>query len=106
MLKYVGRTATNKNYIQEEIKSRLNSVKVATIQFRNFCLPVSYLKICLSVTLNVWEILYLTLREHRLRVMWRTSAYKRERATAYWENCIKSNFTFCIVPSGDVQQNL
>jgi di/tripeptidase len=35
--KYFGTTTTNKNVIHEEIKSRLNWVMLASIQFRSFC---------------------------------------------------------------------
>jgi hypothetical protein len=41
--KYMGTTVTNQNYIQEEIKSRLNSSN-ATIQSRSFCLLVCCIK--------------------------------------------------------------
>jgi hypothetical protein len=42
--KYVGMTVTNQNLIQEEIKRRLNSVMLATIRSRTFCLLVCRLK--------------------------------------------------------------
>ena len=42
--KYLGTTLTNKNSIQEEIKSRLKVGNAATIQCRIFCLPVCYPK--------------------------------------------------------------
>jgi hypothetical protein len=38
-LKYLGTTLTDQNYINKEIKSRLNSGMLATIQFRIFCHP-------------------------------------------------------------------
>jgi hypothetical protein len=37
--KYLGTTLTDKNCMNEEIKSRLNSGMLATIQFRVFCHP-------------------------------------------------------------------
>jgi len=43
--KYLGITLTNQNFIQEEIKSRLKSGKLAIIWCRIFCLPVCYPKI-------------------------------------------------------------
>jgi hypothetical protein len=42
--KYLGTTVTNQNVIQEEIKRRLNSVMLATIQSRTFCLLVCCVK--------------------------------------------------------------
>jgi hypothetical protein len=36
--KYLGTTVTNQNLIQEEIKRRFNSVMLATIWSRTFCL--------------------------------------------------------------------
>jgi len=38
--KYSGTTLKNKNFIQEEIKSRLKSGKLTIIRCRIFCLPV------------------------------------------------------------------
>jgi len=39
--KYLGTTLTNKNSIQEEIKSRLKLLLLLVIiQYRNLCLPV------------------------------------------------------------------
>ena len=43
--KYLGTAITNKNSVQEEIKSRLKSGMVAIIRCRIFCLPVCYSKI-------------------------------------------------------------
>ena len=43
--KYLGTTLTNKNSIQEEIKSRLKSGNVAIIRYRIFCLPVCHPKL-------------------------------------------------------------
>jgi hypothetical protein len=37
-------TVTNQNDIRGEIKRRLNLGNTATIQFRNLCFPVFYLK--------------------------------------------------------------
>jgi len=42
--KYFRTTATDRNCIHEEIKSRLNSGNACYHQFRIFCLPVSSLK--------------------------------------------------------------
>jgi hypothetical protein len=42
--KYLGTTVTKQNLIQKEIKSRLNSVRLNTTQFRNFGLHVCCLK--------------------------------------------------------------
>jgi hypothetical protein len=39
--KYLGTTVINQNLIQGDIKSRLNSVMLATTQSRTFCLLVS-----------------------------------------------------------------
>jgi hypothetical protein len=41
---HLGTTVTNQNFIQEEIKRRLNSGNVATIQSRTFCLLICCLK--------------------------------------------------------------
>jgi hypothetical protein len=38
--KHLGTTVTNQNLIQEEIKRRLNSGNVATIQSRTFCIAI------------------------------------------------------------------
>ena len=43
--RYLGKTLTNQNSIQEEIKSRLKSGMLAIIRCRIFCLPVCYPKI-------------------------------------------------------------
>jgi hypothetical protein len=37
---YCGATVTDQNLVQEEIKRRLNSVMLATIQSKTFCLLV------------------------------------------------------------------
>jgi len=42
--KYLGTTLTNKNSIQEEIKSRLKLGMLAIIRYRIICLPVCYQK--------------------------------------------------------------
>lgn len=36
-------TVTNQNYIREEIKARLNSEVLISVQFSTICLPVFYL---------------------------------------------------------------
>jgi len=43
--KYLGTTLTNKNTIQEEIKSRLKTGNACYHSVQNFCLPVCYPKI-------------------------------------------------------------
>ena len=43
--RYLGKTLTDPNSFQEEIKSRLNSGMLAIIRCRIFCLPVCYPKI-------------------------------------------------------------
>jgi hypothetical protein len=43
-LKHSGMTVTDQNLLQEEIKKRLNSGNLATIQSRTFCLFVCCLK--------------------------------------------------------------
>jgi hypothetical protein len=43
--KYLGRTITNQNSIQEVIKSRIKSGNAAIIRCRIFCLPVFYQQI-------------------------------------------------------------
>jgi hypothetical protein len=40
----MGTTLTNQNDIHNETKSRLNSGMLAIIQYKIFCLPVSYQK--------------------------------------------------------------
>ena len=40
--KYLGTNLSNQNFIQEEIKTTLNSGKLAIIQCQIFCVPVSY----------------------------------------------------------------
>jgi len=40
--KYMGTTLTNKNSIQEEIKSRLKVGNACYHSVQNFCLPVCY----------------------------------------------------------------
>jgi hypothetical protein len=40
--KYLRMTVTNLNSFHEEIKSRLNSGTLATVQFRLFCLPICH----------------------------------------------------------------
>jgi hypothetical protein len=42
--RYLGMTATNKNFTDEEIKSRLNSGYTCRMQLRIFCLSICYLK--------------------------------------------------------------
>jgi len=42
--KYLGTTLTNKNSIQEEIKSRLKSENVCYYSVQNLCLPVCYIQ--------------------------------------------------------------
>jgi hypothetical protein len=42
--KYLGMTLTNQNDICDEIKSTLNLGKLAIVQFKIFCLPISYQK--------------------------------------------------------------
>jgi hypothetical protein len=44
-IKYFGTTVTDKNSIQEEIKSRLNSGMLAVVQCSTLCLPVCYPKV-------------------------------------------------------------
>jgi hypothetical protein len=73
-------TVTNKNFIDEEIKGRLNSGNNCYMQFRIFCLSVFFrsyksVKIKIDNIINRYIVLYgcetwsLTLREeHRLRM--------------------------------------
>jgi hypothetical protein len=42
--KYLGTTASNQNFIHEEIRRRLSRGVLATILFTDFCLPVSCLR--------------------------------------------------------------
>jgi hypothetical protein len=42
--KYLGMIITNQNGIRDEIKSRLKSGMLAIIQYKIFCLPISYQK--------------------------------------------------------------
>jgi hypothetical protein len=46
--KYLGTTVTNKNWIQEEIKRRLNSGNAFFLSVQNFCLLV-----CLPTTIKI-----------------------------------------------------
>jgi hypothetical protein len=53
--KCLGTTLINQDYIHDEIKSRLNSVSVAIIQSKIFCLPSLYKKI----KIKIYEIVIL-----------------------------------------------
>jgi hypothetical protein len=74
--KYSETTVTNQNYIQEEIKSRLNSGNTCYCAVHTFVFPSVWnakIKICNTVSLSVvlygCETWYLTWREeHRLTV--------------------------------------
>jgi len=77
--KYLETALTNENDIHGEIKSRLNSGIFAIIQFKIFCLPISYKNktkqikmhktVILPVVMYGCETWSLTLREeHKLRV--------------------------------------
>jgi hypothetical protein len=44
-IKYLGKTLTDQNSTQEEIKGRLNSGNAAIHRCRIFCLPVCYPKL-------------------------------------------------------------
>jgi hypothetical protein len=98
-LRYLGRTIINQNLIQEEIKRRLNSVRLDTIQSGTFSSPRLlskkikiriYKTIILSVVLYGRETLSLTLREeHRLRefenrVLRRIFGPKRDEVMGGW----------------------
>jgi len=74
--KYLG--TTDQDFIHKEIKGWLNQGMIATILFRIFCLPVSFLKswrlkhkiILLPVVWCVCKTWSLILRaDHRLRVL-------------------------------------
>jgi hypothetical protein len=47
--KYLGTTLTNQNGIHDEISNRLNSGKLAIIQFKIFCLSVSYKRLNVKI---------------------------------------------------------
>ena len=98
-LKYLGTTLTNRNSIQEEIKSRLKSGYACYRLVQNLlscCLSSKNLKIkmyrtaILPVVLYGCEIWWLTLRETRRvrvfenRVLRRTFGPKRDEVTGKW----------------------
>ena len=97
--KYLGTTLTNQNFIQEEIKSRLNSGSACYYSVQNLLssslLPENtkikiYRTIILPVVLCGCETWLLTLREeHRLRVfenrvLWRIFGSERDEVTGEW----------------------
>jgi hypothetical protein len=97
--KYLGTTLTDKNYIHEEIKSRLNSGNACNHSVQNllsFCLLSRNVKVKIYKTITLPVVLYgcetwsLTLREeHRLRVfenrvLRRIFGSKRDEVTGEW----------------------
>jgi hypothetical protein len=109
--KYLGTTLTNQKDIHDEIKSRLTYGMLAIIQFRIFCLPVSYTKklktkiykfVILPFVLFGCEAWSFTLKEeHRLRVFENRVLRKifdlKRKKKDLGENCIMMNFTACIL---------
>jgi hypothetical protein len=108
--KYLGTTLTNQNNIHGEIKSRLNSGNVCYYSVQNLLssrLISKNLKIKIHKTVVLPIVLYgcetwsLTLgEEHRLRVFENRVLRildLKGRNTDRGENCIKMNFTACIL---------
>jgi hypothetical protein len=96
----LGKSLTNQNSIQEEIKSRMNSGMLAIIWCRISWLPVCYpeninIKICRTIILPVifygCETWSLTLREKCMvrvfeyRVLRRIFGPKRNKVTGEWK---------------------
>ena len=107
--KYLGTTLTNKNYIQEEIKSRLKLGNACYYSVQNL-LSSSLLskklkiKICRTIILPVLygcETWSLTLREERRlrvfenRVLRRVFGPKRDDVTGNGENYIMRSLVIC-----------
>ena len=103
--KYLGTTLTNKNSIQEEIKSRLKvgnayfyslqNLLSSSLLFKKLKIKI-YRTIILPVVLYGCETWSLTLREERRlrvfenRVLRRVFGSKRDEVTAEWRNIMKS----------------
>ena len=108
--KYLGTTLTNKNYIQEKIKSRLKLGNACYYSVQNLLsssLLSKKLKIKIYRTIILPVVLYgcetwsLTLREElRLRVfenraLRRVFGPKRDEVTGDGENCIMRSLVIC-----------
>jgi hypothetical protein len=103
---YLGKTVTNQNLIQEEIKRRLNSGNACYHSVQNLLSSVKknlkikiYKMIIFPVVLYGCETWSLTLREeHRLRgfenrVLRKIFGLKSDEVTG--ENCITRSFVIC-----------
>jgi hypothetical protein len=110
--KYLGMTVINQNFIQEEIKRRLNLGNACYHSGQNLlssCLLYRNVKIIIYKTIILPVVLYgceswsLTLREeHRLRVfenmvLRKIFGPKRDVVIGGWRNCIMRSFITCIV---------
>jgi hypothetical protein len=108
--KYLGTTLTNKNSIQEEIKSRLRLGNACYYSLQNLLsssLLSKKLKIKIYRTIILTVVLYgcetwsLTLREERRPRVFENRALrvfgpKRDEVTVEWENYIMRSLVICI----------
>jgi hypothetical protein len=108
--KRLGRTVRNQNFIQEEIKRKLNLDNACYHSFQNllsYHLPSKNITIRVHRTIILPVVLYvcatwsLTLREvnklrmFEKRVLRKISRPKRDEVTGGWKNCIMRSFITC-----------